>query len=501
MSDPDRMPPSGDLSPEEFRRRGHEVIDWIADFLAHSRDLPVLSHVAPGDLLERIPAEGPDDPIAWNDLMRDLDATVLPGITHWNHPRFLAYFANTASAPGILGKLLATALNPNGMLWRTSPAATELEQRVTGWVARWVGLPEMFGMINDTASTSSLVAIAAARQAVAGYRRDSGAGSLARPLRLYVSEQAHSSIEKAALVLGLGQRAVVKIPTDSGYSLDADALRVAVAADRDAGNDPFCAVATLGTTSTTSLDPVAEMAALCREEGMWLHVDAAYAGPAAIVPELRPAFSGWEDADSIVMNPHKWLFTPMCSSLFYTRRPETIREAFSLVPEYLRTDVGATPQDSGEAPPDFMNYGIQLGRPFRALPLWFVLSTYGRRGLEARLREHVAMAAELADRIDAHPDFERLAPTPFSVVCFRHRPGAGAGTTDGRELQPVEHDEWASTNEAILAAVNAGDQTFLSHTRLRGRLTLRIAIGNLGTSRDDLEVAWREIERAASEIG
>ena len=233
---------------------------------------------------------------------------------------------------------------------------------------------------------------------------------------------------------------------------------------------------------------------------MWLHVDAAYAGPAAILPELRPLFDGWERADSIVLNPHKWLFTPLCSSLLYVRHPERVRDAFSLVPEYLRTDVGADPGDTGDAPPDFMNYGVQLGRPFRALPLWFVLSTFGREGLQARIRDQIAMAAELAERIDTHPDFERLAPTPFSTLCFRYRPGAGRGTSDGTDLPEVREDQWADANEAIMRRVNAGGHAFLSHTRLRGRLTLRFAIGNLRTTREDLRVAWEAIERAAATI-
>jgi len=501
MSEQDRIPAHGDLSAEEFRARGHEVVDWIADYLQGVRDRPVLSRSRPGDLLARIPAEGPDKPEDWHTLMRQLDDVVMPGVTHWNHPRFLAYFANTASVPGILGAMIATALNPNGMLWRTSPAATELEQRVTGWVARWVGLPdEMFGMIQDTASVSSLVAIAAARQSIPDYRRDAGGASLSAPPRLYVSEQAHSSIEKAAVVLGLGQDAVVKIPTRADYSLDPVALSEAIAADRAAGRTPFCIVATLGTTSTTSVDPIAEMLTIARDQKIWLHVDAAYAGPAAMMPELRPHFDGWQHADSVVLNPHKWLFTPMCSSLLYTHHPDTVREAFSLVPEYLRSDVGATSEDTESLPPDYMNYGIQLGRPFRALTLWFVLSTYGREGLESRLRDHVEMTAELAGWIDAHPDFERLAPNPFSAVCFRYRRAAGPDTGDGVQLDSVQEDEWASDNESIMARVNAGGRAFLSHTRLRGRLTLRLAIGNLRTERDDLRVAWDEITRAAAAL-
>jgi aromatic-L-amino-acid decarboxylase len=499
MSNDARLPAHGDLSAEEFRRRGYEIIDWIADFLDHVGDRPVLSQASPGDLLAQVSPHGPEDPVAWETLLEDLDTVVMPGVTHWNHPRFLAYFANTASVPGILGAMVATALNPNGMLWRTSPSATELEQRVAGWVARWVGLPDdLFGMINDTASVSSLVSIAAAREVAPGYRRASGLRSLDQPLRLYVSEQAHSSIEKAALVLGLGHEAVVKIRTRPDYSLDPDHLAAAIADDRSAGALPFCVVATVGTTSTTSVDPVDCIADLCEREGLWLHVDAAYAGPAAMLDELRPLFAGWERADSVVLNPHKWLFTPMCSSLLYTRRPDALREAFSLVPEYLRTDVGTGDAAPGTGlPPDYMNYGVQLGRPFRSLTLWFVLSTYGRRGLERRLRDHIEVTSAMAKWVDEHPDFERLAPTPFSVVCFRYRPGAGVGASDGTQLNEVDEDPHAAANEAIMAAVNANGHTFLSHTRLRGRLALRFAIGNLRTTEADVRSAWEEVLRAA----
>lgn len=492
-------PEPGDLTPEEFRRRGDDVLDWIAEYLASTRDYPVLSRAAPGELSARLPTAGPEDPRSWEETLADLDELILPGITHWNHPRFFAYFANTGSAPGILGAALATALNPNGMLWRTSPAATELEQRVLDWVRRWMGLPDgLFGIINDTASTSSLCALAAAREAVPGYRRELGMRSLERPLRLYQSDQAHSSIDKAALILGLGLDAIRKIPTDRAYCLDSGALRAAIAEDREAGYQPFCVVATAGTTSTTSVDPLAAIADIAEAEGLWMHADAAYAGAAALLPEARPLFAGWERADSIVMNPHKWLFTPMCCSLLYTHRPEALRSAFSLVPEYLRSDVGDDrgAADAATTQPDLMNYGIQLGRPFRSLRLWMVLCAYGRRGIVERLRHQQSMAEELAAQIDAHPDFERLAPTPFSTVCFRYRAGAGEGTGDGTDLDDAAEDPHAADNERIMAAVNRGGVTFISHTRLRGRLALRLSIGNLRSERADVAAAWAALRAA-----
>jgi len=489
-----------DLDPDEFLRRGDDVLQWIARYLGSTRDYPVLSRSQPGELSGLLAPSGPEQARPWDEILRDLDELIMPAMTHWNHPRFFAYFANTGSAPGILGAALATALNSNGMLWRTSPAATELETRVTHWLAEWLGLGDMpFGIINDTASTSTLVALAAARQTVPAYDRRLGMRSVG-PLRIYASEQAHSSIDKAAVILGLGLDAVRRVATLSDYSLDPGALGEAIAEDRDDGITPMCVVATTGTTSTTSVDPVAEIGELARAHGIWLHVDAAYGGSAALLPEKRELFNGWEQADSVVVNPHKWLFTPMCCSLLYCRRPEMLREAFSLVPEYLRSDVGDSRGDGGEDMPlDYMNYGVQLGRPFRALTLWMVLSTYGRETMMQLLRAHMDWVAELAAMIDAHGDFERLAPTPFSTVCFRYRPGAGT-TDEGCALEPVDEDAWAEANEQLMARVNADGTTFLSHTRLRGRLTLRLAVGNVRTTRADVQEAWRLIQQFAAEL-
>jgi aromatic-L-amino-acid decarboxylase len=488
-----------DLDTDEFVRRGGDVMDWIARYLAETRKYPVLAQVAPGDLAAQLPTSGPELPVAWDAILSDLDNKIVPAMTHWNHPRFFAYFANTGSAPGILGATLAAAFNTNGMLWRTAPAAAELEERVTQWLAQWLGLGDMpFGIINDTASTSSLVAIAAAREAVPAYDRQVGMHSVG-PLRLYASEQAHSSIDKAAAILGLGLDAVRRIPTDNDYALDPAALAAAIVEDRAQGHTPFCVVATVGTTSTTSVDPVAATAEIARREGLWLHVDAAYGGAAALLPEKRDLFAGWEGADSVVLNPHKWLFTPMCSSVLYTRRPEMLEQAFSLVPEYLRSDVGTDPADvPDDAPIDYMNFGIQLGRPFRSLTLWMVLCTYGRKAIAELVRSHVAWAAELATMIDAHEDFERLAPTPMSTVCFRYREAAGP-TDSGRRLEPVDDDPWAAANESLMARINADGSAFLSHTRLRGRMTLRLTIGNLRSTRADVQTTWELLQRLARE--
>ena len=355
--------PATDMSPEEFRRHGYQVVDWIADYLAHPERYPVLARTEPGALRRALPAEPPGQGEPMEAILADFQRHIIPGITHWNHPAFFAYFAISGSAPGILGELLSAALNVNGMLWKTSPAATELEEVALDWLRQLVGLPPQFGIIMDTASVASLCAIAAAREAAGdAVRRDGMAGG--PRLRLYTSEQAHSSIEKAATTLGLGQQGMRKIPVDAEFRMDPAALIQAIAEDRRAGWRPFCVVATVGTTSTTSVDPVPAIAEICAREGLWLHVDGAYAGMAAVAAEFRWALNGCERADSVVINPHKWLFTPIDCSAFYCRHADVLRRAFSLVPEYLRTA-----EAEQAAVRDFMDYGIQMGRRFRALKL------------------------------------------------------------------------------------------------------------------------------------
>ncbi len=474
-----------DMPVEEFRRFGHQVVEWIADYLAEIERYPVLARVRPGEIRERLPAHPPVEGEPFEAILRDFERIVLPGITHWNHPGFMAYFAITGSGPGILGELLAAALNVNAMLWKTSPAATELEQVVLDWLRQMLGLPPEFeGIIYDTASISSLCALAAAREAVGlGVREEGLAGRAELPrLRLYTSEEAHSSIEKGAIVLGLGQAGVRKIPTDEAFRMDVKALERAIEEDRAAGWRPFCVVATVGTTSTTSIDPVAEIARVCERSRLWLHVDAAYAGAAAIVPEFRHVLEGCERADSLVVNPHKWLFTPIDLSAFYCRRMDVLRRAFSLVPEYLRTE-----EDEVR---NFMDYGPQLGRRFRALKLWMVIRYFGREGLAARIREHIRLAQHFAAWVDADPDFERLAPTPLSTVCFRARPRGWA-------LSEAELDRF---NEALLEAVNVTGECFLSHTRVRGQLALRLAIGNVRTSERHVRRAWELLRAHAARL-
>lgn len=460
------------MTPDEFRRLGYRAIDWVADYLSDPTRYPVLPPIHPGDLTDALPAAGPERGEPMEAILSDFERLIVPAMTHWNHPGFLAYFANSAPPEGILGELLAAALNGNGMLWKTSPAVTELEQVTLGWLRRWSGLPaEWFGLIYDTASVASMHAIAAAREAADPETRTRGG---VPGLTVYTSEQSHSSIEKGAIAVGIGQDNVRKIPTDGDFRMRPDALEAAIQSDRAAGRRPCCVTATVGTTSTTSVDPVPAIADICARHGIWLHVDAAYAGSAALAPEFGWAFAGCEHADSFVTNPHKWLLTPMDCSVFYTRRPEILRRAFSLIPEYLRTS------DSGRAV-NLMDYGVALGRRFRALKLWFVLRSYGREGLAAMIREHVRLAQELAAQVDAHPQFERTAPSPFSVVCFRYK-----GTDQD--------------NQKILDEVNSSGEVFISGTVLRGQFTLHLAVGNQATTSAHVQRAWELVRKAASSL-
>ncbi len=473
----------GDLSPQDFERHATGLAAWIRTYLEHPERYPVRSRLAPGALRAGLPSAAPAQGDPLEAILTDLDRVIVPGVTHWNHPGFLAYFANTASVPGILAELVTAALNQVGILWRTSPALAELEQVTTGWLRDAMGLPhDWFGMITDTASTSTLLALAAAREQdpALEIRQKGMAGRTDLPrLRIYCSTQAHSSVDKAAITLGLGAENVVRIATDEAFRMRADLLESSMGADRAAGFRPLAVVATLGTTSTTSVDPIPAIAALCQREGAWLHVDAAYGGAMGLLAERRDLFAGVRAADSVVMNPHKWLFTPMDCSVLWTAHPAVLRRTFSLTPAYLQTD-------EQEIALSYSDYSFQLGRRFRALKLWFVMRAFGVEGLAARVRHHCALATTFASWVQAHPEWEVVAPVPMSVVCFRHRP---AGMTDERALE--------AHNAAILERVNASGEVFLSHTKLGDRYVLRVAIGNLRTTEAHLATAWRLLGEAA----
>jgi aromatic-L-amino-acid decarboxylase len=470
----------GHYDSEQFRRQGHRMVDWIAEYLdGGARKLPVLAQIEPGDVAERLPDTMPEHAEDLDTVWQDFLDIVLPGVTHWNHPGFMAYFGISGSSPGILGELLSAALNVNAMLWRTCPSATELELKVLEWLRDGLELPgEFFGFVNDTASISSLLGLAAAREAAGlDIRRRGMSGHDDLPaLKVYASDQAHSSIAKACIMLGLGLDGYRAIPHDDEYRMDVDALRSAIADDRADGALPLAVAATVGTTSTTSVDPVPAIAEICADEGLWMHVDAAYAGSAALCPEHRWCLDGCELADSFTFNPHKWLFTPFDFSAMFTRHQDLFRRTFSLVPEYLTTPL------AGQVV-DMMDYGVQLGRRFRALKMWWVLRAFGRDGVRERIRHHIDLAQELAQRVDEEGGFERLAPTPFSVVCFRAHP---SGVDDPNDLDRL--------NMELMERVNASGEVFLSHTRLDQGIALRVAIGNLGTTRADVERCFSLLE-------
>jgi len=464
--------------PDGFLPAATRVARWIDDYRARLPDLPVLSRAAPGDVAAALPAAPPERPEAWEAILADLDDTVVPGLTHWNHPGFMAYFCSTSADPGVLAEFVTAAFNVNAMLWRTSPAATELEERMVDWTRQFVGLPAGFGgVIQDTASTSTFVSLLAARHAAFPLAREQGlGGASAGPGRVYGSALAHSSLDKAVIAAGLGHRNLVRIEVDSAYRLRPEALDGALRDDRAAGRVPVAVCATIGTTSCASVDPVDAIADVCASHGVWLHVDAAYAGPAAALPELRSRFVGWERADSIVLNPHKWMSVPLDCSLLLSRRLDVFRASLALTPEYLASDAVAT---------NLMDVGLALGRRFRALKLWFVFRREGAAGLRAMIRRHCELARAFADRVEAEPRLELAAPPSFGTVCFRAVPPGG---TPG----DVGGDACAATRQ-LLERVNRDGRVFLSHTELDGRYVARLVVGGAHTGAPHLDAAWDSV--------
>ena len=454
---------------DDFRRAGHEAVDWIADYLDNPRRWPVVPDMQPGDLARRLPPSAPESGEPMDAILEDFRQLVVPAVTHWNHPRFMAYFPSSGSPPGVVAEMLAAALNTNAVVWKSSPASTELEAVTMGWLRRWLGLPEeFFGIIYDTASMGTVHAIAAAREMADPEIRNKGA---VRGLTLYTSEQSHSSVEKGAIAVGIGRENVRKIETDSEFRMRTDRLAAAIEADLKTGKKPFCVVGTVGTTSSASVDPVAEIAGVAEKFGLWFHIDAAYAGSAAILPERRWILEGAERAHSLVMNPHKWLLTPSDLSAFFTRRPDLLRRAFTLVPEYLRTSVDTVATN-------LMDYSLSMGRRFRSLKLWFVLRYYGREGVSRLLRRDIEFGQRVARAVQADERFELVAPVHFALVCFRYK----GSDEDNRKL---------------LDAVNATGKTFLSHTVLGGRFVIRFSIGNYATTQEDVDEIWALTQRLA----
>ncbi len=471
------------MQPDEFRRHAHELVDWMADYLDRVSELPVIPDVAPGDIARRLPSSPPEQGEPFAQLFADFQSIVLPGMTHWNHPGWFAYFPGNNSPPSILAEMLTATLGAQCMSWATSPAATELEQVTMDWLRQMLALPDTFiGVIQDTASTATLVALLSARERASGYGAGEHGMAGAGRLTVYASAQAHSSVTKGVRLAGYGLDQLRLIPVDTAYAMRPDALADAVSADLASGFRPACVVATVGTTSSTAVDPLPAIGEVCRHHGIWLHVDAAYAGTAAIVPELRHYFNGMEQADSLVLNPHKWMLVNFDCSAYYVRDREALLRTFRITPEYLRT-----PQDPQVV--NFRDWGIQLGRRFRALKVWFVLRSYGVEGLRALVRGHVALAQELAERIRGSPDFELMAPVPFGLVCFRYHP---SGVSDASALDQL--------NRELLSRVNASGRVHLTHTELDGKFVIRMVIGQRLTGRRHMDEAWALIHRAGQEL-
>jgi aromatic-L-amino-acid decarboxylase len=472
----------GDIPAAAFRKHLHEIADWIADYRENIARLRISPNAPPGAIRAALPPLAPENPEPLETILADFQKLIFPGIVHWAHPDFMGYFGATTTAPGILAEMIAAALNVNAMTWRTSPAATELETVVLDWLRQWLSLPSDFaGVVYDTASIGSMHALAAAREEATSGARDSGiAGRTDVPiLRIYVSDQAHSSIEKAAIALGIGEQNVRRIGSDDAFRMNVAGLRAAIEDDVRSGLKPLAVVATVGTTSTASVDPVREIAALCREHKMWLHIDAAYGGGLCVLPAMQWVIDGFELADSVVVNPHKMLFVPFDFSALYVRDIARLRRVFTLVPEYLRGDAAG-------AEINYMDYGVQLGRRFRALKAWMVWRTFGREGLAARIREHMRLAQLFSEWIEADPRFELAAPTVMGVVCFRFIPGSDTASD--------------RVNEQLVQNINERGETYLMQTKLRGRSVMRLGLGNILTTEENLRRVWKIIRATADGV-
>ena len=472
---------------DEFRRQAHGLVDWMAEYLETVERYPVRAQVAPGEIAARLPDGPPDAAEPMERILADFRADILPGVTHWQHPSFFAYFPANASPPSVLAEMLTATLGANCMLWQTSPAGTELETRMMAWLGRMIGLPDGFhGVIQDTASGASLCALLTARERATGWRgNEAGLGALgAEGVRLaaYVSEEAHSSIEKDAMIAGYGRAGLRRIPAGDDFAMRVDALERAVAEDLAAGVTPACVVATLGTTGVGAVDPLGPIAAICRRHGIFLHVDAAWAGSALILPEHRWMIEGVADADSFVFNPHKWLFTNFDCSAHFVRDPDALTRTLSVTPLYLQS------RETGRVI-DYRDWGVPLGRRFRALKLWFVIRAYGVETLKSMIADHIAWTAELSEQIAADPDFEPMAPRSLGLVNFRCHP-------------PALDDEAAldSLNQRLLETLNDGGRLYLTQNRVRGRFAIRFSIGQTATTRDHVQRAWATIRETAAAL-
>ncbi|MGA2688573.1 MAG: pyridoxal-dependent decarboxylase [Candidatus Korobacteraceae bacterium] len=469
------------MTPEQFRQYGRDMVDWVAKYYEDIETLPVLSQVKPGEIRQKLPGAAPQEAEDFATILRDIDKVILPGVTHWQSPNFFAYFPANASGPAILGDLLSSALGVQGMLWATSPACTELETHVLDWLVPMLGLPQKFlsgssggGVIQDTASSSSLCAMLAARERATNYR--SNRRGCDGRLVAYTSNQAHSSIEKATMVAGIGTDNLRLIEVDERFAMRPEALAMQIARDREASLTPFFVSATVGTTSSNALDPLPAIGAICHDNHLWFHVDAAMSGTAGLCPEFRYIQDGLEFADSYTFNPHKWMFTNFDCNCFYVADRKALIDSLSILPEYLRNQA----TESGEVF-DYRDWHIPLGRRFRSLKLWFVIRYYGVEGLQFHVRRHIAMAQQFLEWVKQDERFEVAAPAPLNLVCFRHRGG------DQR-------------NEELMNRLNSSGDLYLTHTRLDGRFTLRFCVGQTNTTQRHVEQAWKRIQQEADKL-
>ena len=471
----------GDTPPEEFRKQLHELADWIADFRENIESLRVAPNEKPGAVRAQLPAQPPEKGEPFEKILNDVDRLIVPGMVHWSHPMFLGYFGWTTTAPGILGEIITAPLNVNAMTWRTCPAATELETVVIDWLRQWLGLPDEFGgVVYDTASVGIMHALAVAREQAAPSTRKLGLTNRDLPrFRIYTSDQAHSAAEKSAIALGIGEENVRRVPSDNEFRMEISTLRRMIAQDRQEAFQPLAVVATVGTTSSASVDPIPEIAKICREEKMWLHIDGAYGGAFTMMPEYKWVSRGWEMADSIVVNPHKTLFVPLDFSVLYVRDLERLRHVFTLVPEVLRGD-------TIEGEKNYMDYGIQLGRRFRALKAWVIWRSLGREGIVERLCEQIRLANLLASWIKSDNRFELAAPISMGVVCFR--------------FVRADKGEIDRSNSEIVERINSSGRAYLTQTKLRGRTVMRIGLGNVLTMEEHLRQAWELIRKTAADL-
>jgi len=478
----DRRENLGDVPAAEFRRQLHELADWIADYREKIAERPISRNLQPGEILSQLDRDAPESGTPFDKIFSEIDGVIVPGVVHWDHPQFMSYFGCTTTNPGILAEMITGALNVNTMTWRTAPAGVELETLVLDWLRQWLQLRKEFtGVVYDTASISTMHALATAREQIAPNTRKLGLSGRDLPrFRIYTSDQAHSSIEKGAIAIGIGEDNVQRVPSDAEFRLDVAALRAMLERDIAEKFKPLAVVATVGTTSTASVDPVPEIAKICREHKMWLHIDGAYGAGLALLPECKSITAGWNEADSIVVNPHKMLFVPLDFSALYMRDIGRLRRLFALVPEYLHL------RDPDNTEINYMDYGVQLGRRFRALKAWVVWRAFGREGIAARIRDHLRLANLLVDWIKADQRFELAAPVVMPVVCFR--------------FVAADKDRIDILNSEIVERVNASGRAYLTQTKLRDRTVMRIGLGNILTTEQHLRNAWELVQRTAKEM-